>query len=217
MIVDALHNDAPESSVVLPEDRARADMYALIGRLFYAAPDSNLFAQICKGGEPADEAGDASALARAWQALRNACKSAYPDVVKQEHDTLFIGVGKAEVTPYTSHYVAHSSPDRHLVMLREQLDQWGLARSAGAFEVEDHIAGLCDVMRFLIEQQAPLADQRLFFERFVYPGALPLFEKVKTGASAGFYKSVVAFAGAFLEVEKAAYDMDEAASATQTH
>lgn len=217
MMVDALHNDVPENSVVLPEDQARADMYALIGCLFYAAPDSHLIAQICKGGAPADEAGDASALAQTWQALQNTCKSAYPDVVKREHDTLFIGVGKAQVTLYTSHYVAHSSPARHLVMLREQLDQWGLARSAGAFEVEDHIAGLCDVMRFLIEQQAPLADQRLFFERFVYPGTLPLFEKVMTAASAGFYKSVVAFAGAFIEVEKAAYDMDEAASATQTY
>jgi TorA maturation chaperone TorD len=41
---------------------------------------------------------------------------------------------------------------------------------------------------------------------------LPLFEKVETVASAGFYKSVVAFAGAFLEVDKAAYDMDEEAA-----
>jgi len=216
MTVDALHNGAPESSVVLPEDQARADMYALIGRLFYAAPDANLLTQICKGGEPAAETGDASALARAWQALQNACKSAYPDVVKQEYDTLFIGAGKAEVTPYSSHYVAHSAPDRHLVMLREQLELWGLARSPGAFEVEDHISGLCDVMRFLIEEQMPLADQRLFFERFVYPCVLPLFEKVKTAVSAGFYKPVVAFAGVFLEVEKAAYDMDETASTTPT-
>lgn len=199
----------PAGDHLPPEDRARANMYALIGRLFYAAPDSNLIAQICDDGEPADEAGAPGALAQAWRALQNACRGAFPAVVKQEYDTLFVGVGKAEVTPYTSHYVKHSAPDRHLVALREQLERWGLARSAGAFEVEDHISGLCDVMRFLIEQQAPLADQRRFFEQFVCPGGLPLFETVKTAPSAEFYRQVVAFAGIFFEVEKAAFEMDE--------
>ncbi len=199
---------APAGDAVPAEDRARANIYALIGRLFYAAPDANLLAKICDDDAPLFEAGDASALGRSWQALQNACKSAHPAVVKQEHDTLFVGVGKAEVTPYTSHYIAGNAPDRHLVLLRQQLAQWGLGRGAGVFEVEDHIAGLCDVMRFLIEQVAPVAEQRLFFERFIYQAAQPLFAAVLAATTAAFYRQVVPFAMEFLEIEKAAFEMD---------
>ena len=197
----------PDGDQLSPEDRARANVYALIGRLFYDAPDSNLFAQICSESEPEEGTSDSGALKHAWRALQEACRGAYPVAIKQEYDTLFIGVGKGEVTPYTSGYVTQSAPDRHLVKLREQLDAWGLARSASAFEVEDHVSGLCDVMRFLIEQQASLVDQRLFFEHFVYPGVVPFCNTVITAQSAGFYKQIAVFAKAFLELEKAALDM----------
>jgi TorA maturation chaperone TorD len=191
-----------------PEDLARANVYALIGRLFYDAPDSSLLAQIGLDRETEAQAGDASVFEQAWRALQDACRSAHPVAVKQEYDTLFVGVGKAEVTPYTSGYITQSAPDRHLVQLRDHLNAWGLARNAAAFEVEDHISGLCDVMRFLIEQGASLGDQRVFFERFIYPGTLPLCEAVMTAASAGLYKQIALFTKAFLELEKAALDMD---------
>ena len=190
------------------EDRARANVYALIGRLFYNAPDSDLLARICNESEAGDGAGNASTLGEAWRALQVACKRAYPAAVKQEYDTLFVGVGKAEVTPYTSGYVTQSAPDRHLVTLREQLDTWGLARGTSASEVEDHISGLCDIMRFLIEQRVSIANQRLFFEGFLYPGALPLCEAVMTAPSAGFYKQIALFTKAFLELDKGAFEMD---------
>ncbi len=198
-----LDGDQPSS-----EDLARANVYALIGRLFYAAPDSNLLAQICADDAAGNGVSDASALEQAWRKLQDACKRASPLAVKQEYDTLFVGVGKAEVTPYTSGYVTRTAPDRHLVELRDHLNAWGLARNAAAFEVEDHISGLCDVMRFLIEQGASLGDQRVFFEGFIYPGTLPLCEAVVTAASAGFYKHIALFTKAFLELEKAALDMD---------
>jgi TorA maturation chaperone TorD len=194
--------------VLPPEERARANVYGLVGRLFYAAPDDELLAHIRAHTDPAEESRPAGDLERAWQALQAACESVRPDAAKQEHDTLFVGVGKSEVTPYTSHYVADSAPDRHLVALRDELGRRGLTRQPGTYEAEDHITGLCDVMRFLIEQQAPLAEQQLFFERFVYPGALPFFKAVATAASADFYRPVVAFAAAFLTVENAAFEME---------
>jgi len=197
----------PACDSLPPEERARANVYGLIGRLLYAAPDARLLAHVYGQPDSADETSSTD-LEQAWQALRAACKTAQADAVRHEHDTLFVGTGKSEVTPYTSHYVAHSAPDRHLVALRDELARRNLTRLAGAFEVEDHIAGLCDVMRFLIEQQEPLADQRLFFERFVYPGALPFLAAVATAASAEFYKPVAALAHAFLVVEKVAFDME---------
>lgn len=188
------------------EDAARAHHYALIGRLFFDAPDSILIAQLCRPeAAPTD---DSSALARAWQALRDACSTAYPAVLKQEYDHLFVGVGKAEVTPYTSHYIRDISPDLHLVRLRQLLEQFGLGRRTDAFEFEDHVSGVCDAMRWLIEGGRPLTEQRLFFKEFVYQGATALCDSVTDAASASFYRQVAQYARAFIEIENEAFDID---------
>jgi TorA maturation chaperone TorD len=189
------------------EDAARANHYALIGRLFYEAPDSILLARICRAG--ADAAGEDTPLGRAWRALQEACNAAFPEALKQEHEKLFLGVGKAEVTPYTSHYLRGISPDHHLVRLRERLQQLGLGRRSAAFEVEDHVSGICDVMRVLVEEGHPPDEQRLFFNEFVYPSVDPLCAAVTVAASAVFYRCIAEFTRAFLEVEREALDMDE--------
>ena len=196
-----------DRNAVAEEDTARANHYALIGRLFYDAPDSILLAQLCNAN--AGSTGDDAPLDRAWRALRNACGSAYPVMLRQEHDTLFVGVGKSEVTPYTSHYVRGISPDRHLVRLRERLDQLGLARRSAAFEVEDHVSGICDVMRALIEDGHPLLEQRMFFKEFVDAGVTPFCDAVTLATSAAFYRPVAEFARVFLEVERQAFDTHE--------
>lgn len=189
------------------EDAGRANCYALIGRLFYDAPDSILLAELIRA--EAETAGDGDTLGAAWGALRDACKSAYPAVLKQEYDSLFVGVGKSEVTPYTSHYVSDNSPDRHLVRLRERLEQLGLARRGAAFEVEDHVSGICDVMRLLVVEERPLEEQSLFFNEFAYRGLTPFCAAVRAATSAAFYRHVAEFALTFLEVERQAFDMDE--------
>jgi len=190
------------------EDAGRANLYALIGRLFYDAPDSILVAQLCRA--ETEPTGNGAPLDRARQSLRDACVSAYPVVLKREHESLFVGVGKSEVTPYTSHYVVGNSPDRHLVRLRERLDQLGLARRSAAFEVEDHVSGIFDVMRILIEDGHPLSEQSLFFKEFVYAGVIPFCDVVAIATSAMFYRYVAEFARAFLEVERQAFEMHEA-------
>jgi TorA maturation chaperone TorD len=199
--------ELPESQAASEEDAARAHCYALIGRLFYDAPDSILLAQLCRADAAAGA--DGAPLAQAWQALKDACGTAYPSVLKQEYDTLFVGVGKAEVTPYTSHYIRDIAPDHYLVRLRQQLEQLGLGRRTAATEVEDHVSGVCDVMRFLIEGARPLSDQRLFFKEFVYPGATPFCAAVQGAVSASFYRQVAGYARAFIEVEREAFEMDE--------
>ncbi len=206
MTVDAPHNEVPVNSRVLPEDQARANFYALIGRLFYDAPNAIFLAKICREAQVSEES--EGPLTAAWRALRDAGKTAYPVVIKQEYDTLFVGVGRAEVTPYTSHYVPGAA-DRHLVRLRDQLERWGLARRDAVFEFEDHVSGVCDVMRYLVEKGRPTEEQRLFFNEFAYPGVVPLCDAVAAAASAVFYRQVANFARAFFEVEKDALEMQE--------
>ena len=201
----------PPSSAVPqdPEDAARAGFYGLIGRLFYNAPDPNLIAEICQGAGGGGEAAAANELVLAWRDLQGACKSVFPPVVRQEFDTLFVGVGKAEVTPYLSGYAREISPDRYLVQLRERLAGWGLARRPQAAEVEDHFSGLCDVMRWLIESGQSINVQADFYRTFVDRSAIAFFAAVQDSPTAHFYKLVVRLASAFFEVERAAFEVAE--------
>lgn len=205
----AAATDSPE---ITPEDSARASFYALIGRLFYAPPDADLIRQIAAstnaGGKDASEqGGSASDLAQAWLAMQAACAKSNPELAGQEHEALFIGIGKAPVTPYTSGYAAPIAPDRHLVQLRQQLGEWGLARQDTVFDSEDHVSGLCDVMRYLIETNQSIDMQKQFFETFAQTGAVPLCDAVIHNGNAVFYRQVAVLAKAFFEVEKAAFDM----------
>jgi TorA maturation chaperone TorD len=194
-----------------PEDQARANWYGLISRLYYGPADSNLLAELTgRGGE--GESGDESGsdLLTAWRALLEVCRKAHPALVRQEYDTLFVGVGKSEVSPYLSGYAEPGSPDRYLVRLRDRLAKWGFARRPGAFETEDHISGISDVMRRLIEEGSPLSEQRNFFEEFAGAGVVSFCAAVQKSPSASFYRPVAALTLAFYEIERAAFEMSDA-------
>lgn len=189
------------------EEQARADFYGVLGRLFYAPPDAALLAALAQAGPLAgDDPG--APLALAWNALRKAAAGADADAVRDEFEAVFVGTGKAEVTPYTSAYTVKSAVDNPLVDIRDFMARHGIARRADAFEPEDHVAALCDVMRFLIvESRAPLDEQRRFFEAFLGGGALLLCDAIDRSQRTVFYRKVAGVARAFLEVEHAALDM----------
>lgn len=187
-----------------PEDEARANLYALIARLFYAAPDGQLIAELL--GAPRIE-GD-SELGTAWREMIEGCRSAFPAVLENEHTELFIGTGKALVTPYLSYYTRRHGNDNPLVELRAQLGRWGIARREGVPEYEDHISGVCETMRFVIAvQQRNPEEQQVFFFRFVYPGAAAFCDALSALNQARFYRLVARFARAFFEVEKSAFEI----------
>ncbi len=202
------HSVSAAVATLDPEELARANLYGLVSRLFYGPADPNLLAEISRSGPEKGQENEGG-LVVAWRDLQEACHSAYPAIVRQEHDSLFVGVGRAAVTPYLSGYAEPSGPDRYLVRLREQLAAWQFARRESVFEVEDHISGVSDVMRCLIEGQHALSEQRQFFETFVIPGAIPFCAAVQYAPAAHFYKPVARFALSFLEVERAAFDMTD--------
>jgi TorA maturation chaperone TorD len=201
----AAQDAARQSAEPAPEDAARAAIYGLIARLFYAAPDKDLLGQILHAelfgpGE--------SAPARAWRDLVAACRDAFPVVLENEHTELFVGTGKAEITPYLSHYVLKHANDNPLVELRQQLAAWGIGRRESAGETEDHIAGVCETMRFAIAvQHRSEEEQKQFFDRFVYRGASAFCDAVSASPKASFYGLVARFARAFLDLEREAFSM----------
>ena len=189
-----------------PEEAARANLYGVIARLFYAPPDEQLISELQLAGE--GDAADTSRLATAWRAMIDACRSAFPAALRDEHTVLFVGTGKSEISPYLSKYLARHSSDNPLVALRQLLDAWGVARREGVPEYEDHIAGVCETMRFVIAvQQRPPEEQKILFDRFLYDGAIGFCSAVNASKDARFYRLVASFAQAFLEVEKTAFEM----------
>jgi TorA maturation chaperone TorD len=196
------------SPMLIEEDRARADYYALLAGLYYRAPDAAVLGSIA--GADDIVAGENIPLSETWRALKGAAAAADAGAVKLEYDAVFIGTGKASVTLYCSHYLADSMKEKVLVRLRDELAGLGLARRPGVGEYEDHFAGLCEVMRHLIMEgstDAALQKQKRFYNGYISRCYSGLCESVLKNESIQFYKHVARFTRAFLDVEEQSFAM----------
>lgn len=187
------------------EEAARAEFYALLGRLFYAAPDEALLHSL--GGAAKLEA-EEGGLAAAWAELCAAAARARAPQVREEYDGLFVGTGKAPVTPYTCAYSIRFASEAPLAVLRGELAALGLARRPEASEPEDHIGALCETMRYLIaERHIGLPEQKKFFERWIWPTAPALCAAIQAAEGARFYKSVARLLSELCTLEHSAFEM----------
>ena len=188
-----------------PEELARANFYGLLARLFYAPPDAALLQTLATANDLEAEAGG---VALAWRELASAAAGVDSEAVREEYEAAFIGVGKAPVTLYTSAYSVRYTSEMPLAELRGELVALGLARRSEANEPEDHVAALCETMRYLIgERKAELAQQKRFFEQWIWPTVQPLCSAIKKSEQIHFYQPVARFAFAFFELEHTAFEM----------
>jgi len=193
----------------LPEDAARADMYALLAALFYGSPSADLLDAIVAAPALAGQ-GDA-ALPPAWEELKRAAASADPEALREEYDNTFISIGEAPVLLYGSHYLTGYLHEKPLADLRRMLARLGLGRKEEVREPEDHISAVCDVMRHLIlGGEAGFEVQRDFFTRFIQPWYAKLADRLEIAPQLTFYRDVGRFTRAFFDVETASFDMESA-------
>ncbi|CAI07777.1 TorD/DmsD family molecular chaperone [Aromatoleum aromaticum] len=191
------------------EDAARAEHYALLARLFLAAPDAPLLAALVAAGDVFG-VGDSS-FGVAWAELAEAARRTDARSVRDEYEALFQGIGRPEVMLYGSFYLAGFLMEEPLADLRDDLAGLGLARRGGVTETEDHVAALAEVMRHLVvsgADAAGLARQRAFFTRHLQPWYARLADAVAAAPQASFYARVGALARAFFDVESEAFAMD---------
>ncbi|HSD53173.1 MAG TPA: molecular chaperone TorD family protein [Burkholderiales bacterium] len=197
----------PESALS-EEDRGRADLYAVLARLFYAAPDRALLDTLARheglfGSEDVP-------LGQAWNALVRAARAADPEVLRLDYDSVFVGVGKAAVTLYCSHYLTPSGRDRIVVALRDELRELALGRTADSHEPEDHLAVLCEVMRHLVSlgsDDHAIGRQKQFFMRYISNAYIQLTDEILSAAAPHFYKDVARVMRAFCDVESQSFEM----------
>ncbi|MDM0033065.1 molecular chaperone TorD family protein [Variovorax sp. J22P271] len=197
------------ASSALDEEIARAELYGLLARLWYAAPDAELLAAVQVAPTEAPAAG--GFLEEPWRTLVGAARGTDAAALRNEYDALFGGIGKPDVYLFGSHYLSGFLNDKPLVTLRRDLARIGLARDESMPETEDHIACLFEVMRYLIAGEdvevANLTAQQAFFSTHVQPWLPAVCDAVAQHPKARFYAALAGLTLAFAEVERQGFDM----------
>ena len=195
------------------EELARAEVYGLLAAFFAGPPSAEIYGQLQVAATEAPTAG--AFLETSFGELVAASRRLSLEAVHAEHDALFIGVGKPEVLPYASYFVAGALNQKPLVALRDELRLIGLERDAALALTEDHLACLCEVMRYLIAGDdlgvANLAAQQRFFTAHLRGWSDALWDALEAHPRADFYRAVAAFGRDFFGVEGQAFDMLDAA------
>ena len=194
-----------ETITVTPEDRLRADLYNFLGLLLAGPPDEMLLAQT------AGLSGDESPLGVAINALAKIAKLSKPATVEREFNKLFIGLGRGELLPYASYYLTGFLNEKPLATLRQDMLARGLSRAQNAYEPEDNIASLMEMMGALIVGRfgtaATVADQKTFFNRHISPWAGHFYSDLEAAENSVFYASVGAVGRVFMEIEAEGFRM----------
>lgn len=205
----ALHFSAPDDR----EELARAEVYGLLASLYYAPPSPDLYGQLRVAVTEAPAAG--AFLETNWSELVAAARRLSVAQVDDEYVALFGGVGKPEVFLFGSWFIAGYLNEKPLVDLRHDLAALGLERPSGVLETEDHIASLCEVMRYLIAGDdagvSNLAAQQRFFDAHLRAWVERLCDAIAAQPRADFYRALAGFTRDFFAVEAQGFDLLDAA------
>jgi TorA maturation chaperone TorD len=178
-------------------DAARAQEYALLAMLLARAPDAAALGRIAK------LCADATPLGLAHMALAQAAGNVGVEKIQREFFNLFIGVGRGELVPCGSYYLADFYNEQAPVRLRKDLHALGIECTDLQVEGEDHAAILCETMAGLAG--GPLASaaglQQQFFQRHLAPWIGRFFADLERADSADFYRHAGTVGRLFMEIE----------------
>ena len=193
------------------EELARAEIYRLLATLFYAPPSEALYGQLRVAVTEAPARG--AFLERSWGDVVAAARRLDLAEVADEYAALFLGIGRPEVFLYGSFHIAGKLNEKPLVELRRDLQALGLERPETVAETEDHIAALCEVMRYLIAGDdagvSNLANQQRFYNAHLRSWVEALCDVLAAHPQADFYRALAAFARDFFAVEAQGLDLLE--------
>lgn len=191
------------------EEAARAELYGLLADLFYAPPNAEQYAALQVAVTEAPVAG--GFLQEPWRDFVGVARQMPLADIRAEFEALFGGVGKPEILPYGSHYLAGFLNEKPLARLRTDLAELGLTRDERMAETEDHLAYLCEVMRYLIAGDdaavANLTRQQAFFTTHVQPWVGRLCDDLAAHPKARYFAALGALTVAFMQVEAQGFDL----------
>ena len=198
------------TSSALDEETARAEVYGLLSQLYYAPPPPELLSALRVAVTDAPAQG--AFLEEPWRSLVGAAREWDDRAIANEYEALFGGVGKPEVYLFGSHYLSGFLNEKPLARLREALADLGLTRDDATMpETEDHVAYVCEVMRYLIAGDdvavANLTRQSDFFAAHLQPWVPALCDAINAHPKARFYAALADFTRAFVDVEAQGFVM----------
>jgi TorA maturation chaperone TorD len=201
-------------SSALDEETARAEVYGLLAQLYYAPPTTQLMEALRVAVTEAPAAG--AFLEESWREVVAVARAMADREIADEYDALFGGVGKPEVYLFGSHYLSGFLNEKPLARLRTDLAELGLSRDETMPETEDHIAYVCEVMRYLIAGDdvavANLTHQGEFFAKHMQPWVVQMCDVIASHPKARFYAAVAGFTRAFISIEVQGFDLLDGAS-----
>ncbi|MDT8310773.1 MAG: molecular chaperone TorD family protein [Methylophaga sp.] len=176
----------------------RAQIYALLAILLAKPADADLLGNIAALKVESPDA----AMGIVWQQLIAAAQNTSADAQSREYQQLFIGLTQGEVIPYASYHKTGFLNEKPLADLRADLGKLGLTRQADKKEPEDHVAGLCDVMRLILTAKGtPVVTAEQFFNQHMGQWLLKFFADLQKAPSAEFYAAVAVFGQQFFTDE----------------
>lgn len=196
---------ASQEIAIAPEDADRAILYGFLGRLLQAAPASEELVSIRQ-----IEADD-TPVGKALDRVAACARETDAEALRSEYQDLFIGVGRGEFVPYGSFYLTGFLHEKPLADLRESMAGFGIERSEGVSEPEDHVAALMQMMEGLIlgtfGEPVSLADQKRFFDAHIGSWAPHFFKDLAASETSAFYAAVGELGRILIEVEGNAFDI----------
>jgi len=188
---------------VSSEERARAQIYQLLGTLLCNPPSNELLTGL------ASISGDNTPVGQATQNLAKLAARTTPSVAEREYNNLFIGLGRGELLPYASYYLTGFLNEKPLADLRTDLMKRGIRSSEAVKEPEDHMGTLCEIMAGIITGEfaceSDLASQKAFFDAHLSKWAELFFTDLEEAQNAVFYAPVGSLGKAFMAVEAQAF------------
>lgn len=200
MVLATTMSNPPEAETVPSEDAIRGNTYALLAALLASPPDQCVIDRLRRVDIGRSEAG--TPLEGAWRALHEAAETATPVELDDEYHALFVGLGRGELIPYGSWYIAGFMMDQPLAELRADLSRLGFERREKVFETEDHACAQLEIMAMLIGEGESLTEQRRLFARHLQPWMRTFFRDLRDARSAAFYRAVGEFGEQFMEFEQ---------------
>ncbi len=187
------------------EDMMRAQLYDLLAVLLRKPPSAEFLSRV------AGLSGDETDLGRGIGALARLARTATPEKLDAEFHRLFVGLGRGELLPFASYYITGFLNEKPLAKLRGDMAELRMVRDASAYEPEDNIGSLCEMMAGMIlgrfGEPVPLVRQKDFFFTHLAPWAEHFFTDLEGAESAVFYAPVGTVGATFVGIERDAFRM----------
>lgn len=194
-----------EDRVLEESQQIRASSYALLAALLANSPNQELLQQLQMIDAEQDDQKD---IVNAWSMLKLAAERNNAELIAEEYQQLFIGIGRGELVPYASWYLTGFMMEKPLAHLRQRLIGLGFEQQEDVHEPEDHVAALCEVMaQLIIDDETDFETEKAFFTDFIGNWMPKFFEDLQKSETSSFYRSVGELGQAFQDIEKTYFSM----------